>query len=131
MLRGIVVVLLLVCSGSVAAQQVHKCVNGKQVSYQSEPCPGQVQKTWDATPQSVDPYLERRLDLMRQEQAQRNAAPVRQQFRSTGRSIPLGQDQSACERAKAERKAAYDRVGVNRTFALSSHWDGIVQKACM
>lgn len=132
MYRGILVICLLSAAGYVQAQQVFKCVSGKQVSYQSDPCPGQAQKAWDATPERVDPYQQQRLDQMRQEQAQRNSQPaVSQSSRSSGRAIPLGPDPNSCDRAKAERKAAYDRVGVHRTFEFSSRWDGIVQKACM
>lgn len=134
MYRGIFSFVLLAASASVSAQQVFKCVNGKQVSYQSDPCPGAAVKAWDATPEFVDPNVELRLDAIRQHQAQRNASQQQVYQRPSapsGHSIQLGRSPGQCELAKAERKAAYDRVGVRRTFAMSSHWDGVVQKACM
>lgn len=131
MFRGIVGVLLLVCAGSVAAQQVHKCVNGKQVSYQSEPCPGQVTKSWDATPERVDPYVEQRIESMRQVQRERAAPPVRYGgSRPTGASIGVADDQSRCDQARAGRARAYEAAGVKRSFEMSRYWDNLVHDAC-
>lgn len=131
MLKGIAVVALLVCSGSVSAQQVHKCVSGKQVSYQSDPCPGQVAKSWDATPERVDPYLEQRLESMRQTQRERAASPVRRtSARPSGVSIGVANDQSRCDQARAGRARAYEAAGVNRSFEMSRYWDNLVHDAC-
>jgi len=124
---------LIVFSGGVSAQQVYKCVNGKQVSYQSDPCPGTAVKSWDATPEPVNPYLEQRLDAMRQEQAQRHVARPAQQRagQPVGHSIQHGRNRNECDSAKADRAAAYEQLGVRRTFSQSSYWDNRVQQACM
>ncbi|MBB4124862.1 hypothetical protein GGR77_000133 [Xanthomonas translucens] len=113
----------------VHAQQVYKCISGKQVSYQSAPCAtGQAAKAWDATPQPIDPYQERRLQAISDELRASNApAPV---YRTTGASVGLARDANACESARAGREAAYKAVGVRRSFELSSYWDNRVQQAC-
>lgn len=130
MYRGMFGVVLLVLAGSASAQQVYKCVNGKQVSYQSAPCPGQAQKAWDATPQAVDPYVEARIEAMRQQQAQRTVISSSSGGRSTAHSVSQAANRSRCEQARADRARAYEVAGTRRSFAMSSRWDGIVQNAC-
>ncbi|WP_148649715.1 hypothetical protein [Lysobacter antibioticus] len=48
----------LIIAGSVPAQDIHKCVRGKEISYQSEPCEaGQTHlKTWGTWPTSSEAY---------------------------------------------------------------------------
>ena len=131
MYRGIFGVVLLVLAGSASAQQVYKCVNGKQVSYQSAPCPGQAQKAWDATPETVDPYVEARIEAMRQQQQARRAVSSSSSGgRSTMHSVSQTANRSRCEQARAGWARAYEAAGTRRSFAMSSRWDGIVQDAC-
>ena len=44
--------------GHCRAQQVYKCIKGKEVSYQSQPCPDtrKAAKQWDATPEPPPSY---------------------------------------------------------------------------
>ncbi|QWN29093.1 DUF4124 domain-containing protein [Xanthomonas phaseoli pv. phaseoli] len=121
--------LLLACAlvMPVHAQQVHKCREGGQVVYQSAPCSsGQAEKAWDATPEP-EPTVSDKLRLLRidRELKARNAPSLSY---ATGATVTTST--SGCESAKAQRKAAYDAVGVHRSFAMSSHWDNIVQAAC-
>jgi len=132
MYRGIFVVVLLASAGSaLAQQQVYKCVNGKQVSYQSDPCPGQAVKAWDVTPEPVRPYIDHRLQQPQQQAAMATPEPPRRSNSSSGgHSISIAVDRDRCERERAGRAAAYARAGVSRGFQLSSYWDNRVQQAC-
>lgn len=124
--RALIMVLLVV-SFPTAAQQVYKCVNGKEVSYQSDPCTnGAAAKAWDATPVAEQSNAEKwRLYRVQQELRQRNApAP------SYGWGASSPSTTSACDSAKAQRDAAYAQVGLKRSFEFSSYWDNRVQQAC-
>jgi hypothetical protein len=62
LLRTVVAAVFLLGAGQVAAQDVHKCVRGKEISYQSDPCDaGQTfVKTWNTWPpraSDTDPSL--------------------------------------------------------------------------
>lgn len=39
-------------------------------------------------------------------------------------------DADACRQAKAQRQAAYDAAGINRSFELSRQMDDMVYNAC-
>lgn len=128
-----VIVLLLCFAPAVQAQHVYKCTTGKSVSYQSEPCAGTPDRVWHAPPEVIDPAIQRQNQHTQQEmdrraQAQRNS--YRPQPRPMGASIGIARNQSACDRAKAERAAAYERLGTRRTFDQSRFWDNQVYDAC-
>ncbi|MDG2524220.1 DUF4124 domain-containing protein [Stenotrophomonas sp. HITSZ_GD] len=124
--RALAIALLLV-SCPAAAQQVYKCVKGKQVSYQSDPCEnGPAAKAWDATPVPEQSNAEKwRLYRIQQELRQRNAPQP-----SYGWAASSPSTTSACESVKAQRDAAYAQVGLKRSFEFSSYWDNRVQQAC-
>ncbi|MGR4896956.1 DUF4124 domain-containing protein [Stenotrophomonas sp. LARHCG68] len=131
MYRGFFVFTLLAVAGSVSAQQqVYKCVNGKQVSYQSDPCPGQAVKAWDATPEPVRPYVDPRFEQRAQPEMAVSMPSRRSTSAPGGHSISIARDRDRCEQARAGRAAAYQRAGVSRGFELSSYWDNRVQDAC-
>lgn len=112
-----------------SAQQVFKCVNGKEVSYQSAPCPGVAAKSWDAAPVAEPSNAEQwRLYRLKQQLDRRYSAD--RAARASSYSIPSGSSNYACESAKRSRAAAYEAAGTRRNFALSSAHDNAVQDAC-
>lgn len=128
-----VVVLLLFVAPVVHAQHVYKCTVGKSVSYQSEPCAGAPDRVWHAPPEVIDPAIQRQNQYTQQEmdrRAQAQRSGYRVPSRPTGASIGIARNQSACDRAKAERVAAYERLGTRRTFDQSRFWDNQVYDAC-
>ena len=128
-----IVVLLLLVAPIVQAQHVYKCTVGKSVSYQSEPCAGAPDRVWHAPPDVIDPAIQRQILYTQQEmdrRAQSQRSGTRTSSRSTGASIGVARNQSACDRAKAERAAAYERLGTRRTFNQSRFWDNHVYDAC-
>ncbi len=137
MYRGILMFSVLAFAGSASAQQVYKCVEpGKPISYQSQACPGQAVKAWDAVPDQDNPYLRARLAQMEREVAQRRAAqrPAVASVggygasRATGASIRITSD--ACESARRQRAVVYNAAGLRRSFSTSSTMDNIVHNAC-
>lgn len=82
LLRTVVAAIFILGARHVTAQDIYKCVSGKEISYQSEPCAGnqqlkQVWTTWESTaeanrrppprnPSTVDPgYLARQAQRAR------------------------------------------------------------------
>jgi len=125
---------LLACSGSASAQYVYKCSQGNQVSYQSQPCSGEAARVWHAPPQPIDPAIaahnariQEQMD--RRSRAAATATPGRSS-RPVAAAIGIARDQPACDRARAERDAAFARLGTRRTFEQSRHWDNRVFAAC-
>lgn len=138
MYRGLFSLLLVLVPGVCSAQQVFKCVNGKQVSYQSDPCPGQAVKAWEAVPDQDNPALRARLAQMEREVAARRAAQ-RPVMGTTGRGggvgagVPSRTQQSSsygCQAARSQRAAVYNAAGHRRSFALSRSMDDAVYNAC-
>ncbi|KRG72473.1 hypothetical protein ABB27_00900 [Stenotrophomonas terrae] len=128
MYRWILGACLFLVAGYGQAQQVFKCVNGKDVSYQSDPCPGAAVKSWDAAPVSEPSNAEQwRIYRMRRQLDQRYAND-RGASASGGTVSP--NRSNACESARRGRAAAYEVAGVKRDFAMSSYWDNLVHNAC-
>ena len=128
-----VVVLLLFVAPIVQAQHVYKCTVGKSVSYQSEPCAGEPDRVWHAPPEVIDPAIERQNQYTQQEmdrRAQTQRSSYRAPSRATGASIGISRNQSACDHAKSERAAAFERLGTRRTFEQSRFWENRVYDAC-
>ncbi|WP_449467062.1 hypothetical protein [Stenotrophomonas humi] len=122
-----ILISLLTCFFVVAAhaQQVFKCSDGGHVSYQSSPCVGATLRSWDATPEAVDPAVQARIESLRRE--------LRPERRTSGRTRsnrPGRSPATACEQARKGRADAYAKAGLKRDFALSSHWDNRVHDAC-
>lgn len=122
------------------AQQVYKCVNGSEVSYQSAACHGtwKVARQWDATPEP-----EPTADQIRQHQleSQRNRTEFKQPSRTAGtdRTRSASHQRSAgrrksslsgCDAARARRDAKLKSVGLKRTFDLLRKLDDAVNEAC-
>lgn len=127
-------ILGIALASPVAAQQVHKCIDGSEVSYQSAPCSsGTSAKTWEAVPATEPSAAEAaRLQRVRNELVASNSArtpsrPLRAGGEARASQVPA---RNQCDKVKAQRAAAYERVGMKRSFQFSSQWDGRVQQAC-
>lgn len=110
------IVLLLCLAPAAHAQHVYKCTSGK-----------------DAPPDAIDPAILRQNQYNQQEMDRRSQAVrpgYRAPMRATGASIGLSRNQSECDAAKAQRAAAYERMGSRRTFEQSRFWDNRVYDAC-
>lgn len=130
MYRGILGIILFLLAGYSHAQQVFKCVDGKDVSYQSDPCPGAAVKSWDAAPVSEPSNAEQwRIYRMRRQLDQRYAND-RGAAASASGGMGSPNRSNACESARRGRAAAYEVAGVKRDFAMSSYWDNVVHNAC-
>lgn len=128
--------LVLVClalASPTAAQQIYKCADGEQLSYQSEPCANQPLASWDAS--LLSPPSDTRVHSKR---ANERILPV-SRGTNTDRRIIAGDRQTRsavvrrkdpCKQARAQRALAYERAGLKRSFQLSSRWDNRVQQAC-
>lgn len=129
----LIILALLVVPTSVQAQQVFKCVKGKEISYQSEPCDGDqaTAKTWEAQQYAPPSNAELwRVHNTMQATAQRDAELRGQgHSRSTGTSIPLRA--GACEEAKQARDRQLAALGeVGRRIEVRRAHDAQVRAAC-
>lgn len=121
-----------------SAQHVYKCVEGKEISYQSEPCATAkaITKIWQATPDRQVPveeqwqryYANKKIEADRQAMRQR-AAGISGASAPSGTSIPTHQG-TACAAAKQYRQSALDAAGINRTHDLLRQLDDAVYRAC-
>lgn len=121
-----------------SAQHVYKCVEGKEISYQSEPCATAkaITKIWQATPDRQVPvdeqwqryYANKKIESDRQAMRQR-AATISGRSVSGGTSISMQQG-AGCATAKQYRQAALDAAGINRTHDLLRRLDDAVYEAC-
>lgn len=122
------------------AQQVYKCVKGKDVSYQSAPCDPThiVARQWDATPDpepTADEIAQREARRKQDaaESAQLKRAAGTHQTRSSGRSSRRTTASAAdarCNAAKERRARKLESVGLKRTFDLLRKLDDAVHSAC-
>ncbi|MEE7546144.1 DUF4124 domain-containing protein [Xanthomonas sp. Kuri4-1] len=123
--------VLAFVAGAAPAQQVFKCVNGKSVTYQSEPClPGQAVKAWDAVPEQRNYENEARIEAMRQQLRGNSYQPRQLTPHSTGARVSVSRNDSQCQIAKANREVVYKAAGLRRTFAVSRLQDDLVHEAC-
>lgn len=128
--RMLLAILLPMFWATAHAQQVYKCTDGSQVSYQSLPCEG-AQRTlrrWDATPEPVP------AGAQAGPAAKAHAMPARKSSlrRTTAGSTRSRPDsaESRCQAAKSKREAKLRAVGLKRTFDLLRKLDEAVYAAC-
>jgi len=139
-MRSFILALALLFPVAASAQQVYKCVKGKDVSYQSAPCgPTQtVARQWDATPDpepTADQIAQREATRKQgaAESAQLRRAAGTNQTRSTGRSsnrTSISAADARCNAAKERRANKLEAVGLKRTFDLLRKLDDAVHSAC-
>ncbi len=132
------VICMLATCASASAQQVYKCVKGKDVSYQSSPCEASatVAKQWAATPEAAPDNAElwRRYNTRKQGEADsaylRSLAGRARTGSGQGTAIGTTQSDNACVSAKKYRQSILDQVGINRTHDLLRSLDQRVNQAC-
>ena len=131
------ITLLLFFAAPAAAQQIHKCIDEGQISYQDQPCRnGLPAMSWDVLPAPAQPPQTTTRDQhnpsdprhRRVRPAVRSAADRSVIVRNALTTATAPRDR--CVLAKNQRAIAYDRTGLKRSFQLSSHWDNRVQQAC-
>ena len=139
-MRAAILSLLLFVAPASNAQQVNKCVKGREVSYQTAACDATqyLVKQWDAVPDPVpataepgSPEAEHRRRKAKSAQALPAANEGR--ARSAGRSAkrtPVNAADKRCGAAKARREAKLVSVGLKRTFDLLRKLDDAVHEAC-
>lgn len=139
-MRVLVLSLFFFAATTASAQQVYKCVDGSEVSYQSAACDGnrKAARQWDATPEA-EPTTEAL--GQRQPQSRRNrtqsappnsTASTRRAGSASNRRNPDSRrpGMSRCDAAKARREAKLKSVGLKRNFDLLRNLDDTVNEAC-
>jgi len=122
---------------ALASAQVHRCEANGQVTYQASPCAGgKAVKTWRLrAPPETSPAGSPLLAAEGKRPA-RTSAPRKsrgsRRVSAPGAAIGRSRDggDASCESMRRQRAAAYEKAGLKRNFALSSHWDNKVQQAC-
>ena len=132
---------VLLVADTCQAQQVFKCVNGKDVSYQSQPCEAnkKIAKIWPAPPEPEPTNEELWRRYYAKKKGERESAYLRQlagreglvngQSRPIGARIPV-QGGSACAAAKQHREAVLKAAGMSRNHDLLRSLDDTVYRAC-
>lgn len=138
-MRAAILSLLFFTVPAANAQQVHKCVKGREVSYQSAPCDASqsLVKQWDAVPE-FEPASElgHNLEKRRQDEAKsarfgRVASEGRTRSGNhAGNKSSIDAADKRCNAAKARREAKLISVGLKRTFDLLRKLDDAVYQAC-
>jgi hypothetical protein len=139
-MRNCILALVFLFPVTASAQQVYKCVKGKDVSYQSAPCDAShtVAKQWDATP---DPEPTPDQVAQREARSKQDAAESARLRRAAGTDRPRVSTRSSsrssisaadarCKAAKERRARKLESVGLKRTFDLLRKLDDDVHNAC-
>ena len=138
-MRAAILSLLFFIAPPGNAQQIHKCMKGRELSYQSAPCDAsqRLVKRWDAVPESGSSGAElghnqaHRQGEARSAQTSRTAAERRTHSRSrAGKKTSIDAAGKRCNAAKARREAKLISVGLKRTFDLLRKLDDAVHEAC-
>ena len=137
-MRMIFMLSILFAVSPASAQQVYKCVNGSQVSYQSAACDDKwkVARKWDAPPDPISMADQRR---HRQPRSQSDGPETSGSRRATGdrtRSVSSGGARPSeiqhvalrCGQGTSRSEAEVGRV--KRTFDLLRKLDDAVNEAC-
>lgn len=129
--------LLLAWPATLAAQQLHKCVDARgHASYQSAPCEAGQRQIWvrDAAPEPVQPTQPVRPATTRQVDPPPTSPPLAPPRASGPASAQLpaypAREPSACEAAKQRRESTLRKVGLKRDFNLLRRLDDAVWNAC-
>lgn len=138
-MRAAILSLLFFIVPAANAQQVHKCVKGREVSYQSAPCDASqsLVKQWDAVPESGPTadfghnQEKRRQDEAKSRQFGRAASEGRTRSGNrAGKKSSIDAADKRCNAAKARRETKLISVGLKRTFDLLRKLDDAVYRAC-
>jgi hypothetical protein len=139
-MRAAILSLIFFIAPAGNAQQIHKCVQGREASYQSAPCAAgqRLVKQWDARPEPEPSTLELGHNQVKRRQGEaepahagRTTSKGRASSRSrTRRNSPVSATDKRCNAAKARREAKLASVGLKRTFDLLRKLDDAVHEAC-
>ncbi len=135
-------VCLVLFSSPAHAQHVYKCVNGRDVSYQSAPCSTgeRLARKWEATPEPAATAEMLAAQRVIQAQGKRESAYLRslargsstkaRSRRPTGAIISAARDGDRCAKAKKQRDDTERRLGLKRTFEGMQRLSAMVSEAC-
>lgn len=137
-LLGLLVFAAQAQSPSATSHVLRKCVGPKgAVSYQNDACAAGFREvgTHSYTPENEARYdaysaaakIEADRQAIRRDNARRGAY---QGSGPQGTQIGLANDPDRCDRAKAQRKAAFDANWRHRTVEFSRSWDDYVRREC-
>jgi len=139
-MRVAILSLFFLIASAGNAQQIHKCMKGKEVSYQSAACDASqsLVKQWDATPEPEPSAVELGHEQAKHRQGdvkstQFGRAASARRIRSgnrAGKKSPVNAADKRCDAAKARREAKLISVGLKRTFDLLRKLDDAVHEAC-
>lgn len=139
-MRASILLVLVMVAPATSAQQVYKCVGGKDVSYQSAPCGATqtVARQWDATPEPGPSAEDLRQLESKREQGRAESAWLSRaagtdrtrHVRGSRQSSNVRPKASRCDAAKSRREARLMAVGLKRTFDLLRKLDDAVHEAC-
>lgn len=139
-MRALLLSFIVLFAPAANAQQVYKCVDGKNVSYQSATCDATqvAARQWNATPEPEPSVEELRQHQLKREHGRaesawlsRTAGTDRVHSVRRGRqSSNVRSSMSRCDAAKARREAKLKSVGLKRTFDLLRKLDELVHEAC-
>ena len=124
---------MVLISLPVGAQQVFKCVKGKEVSYQSEPCDVDrvAEKAWDAGRYAPPSNAELWRVHNTIEATSRRDAQLRGNGGGSGSGASVQSSVGRCEGARRARdKAIYDAGPGNVSVKSRRAWDAHVAAQC-
>ncbi len=136
------ILCLLLLASAADAQHVYKCVNGRDVSYQSAPCEvgQQLARQWEASPEPAPTAELVARQRLIQAQGERESAYLRSLARGTGKkvrprratgvAISAARDGDRCAKAKKHRDDTERRLGLKRTFESMQRLSQMVSEAC-
>ena len=128
-------ILLMPIGTPANAQQVYKCMKGRDVSYQSAPC-GRTQrlvKQWEPSPEPEPDPRAVESSRRRATGRQLGASSLRERRHSGSHgkaASSINGDENRCEAAKARRHAKLSALGLKRSFDLLRKLDEAVREAC-
>ena len=131
--------LLLACvPGFASAQTIYKCVvKGEPTSYQNAPCSpdARIASIREFQAEAAPAYDQPRQRQRRETQARQESAYLSRLAGTDGKSraarghvLPSGG--AGCEKAKRDRDAWEQRVGLSRSYESLSAWNERVRRAC-
>lgn len=139
-MRVAILSLLSFIAAASNAQQIHKCIKGSAVSYQSAPCEAghSLVKQWTAAPDpgpAATPSGHRQ-EKREQDEAKSSQAGRGERGRRTragsrpAKSSSIADADKRCAAAKSRREARLISAGLKRTFDLLRKLDDAVHEAC-
>ena len=128
------ILLLALVPSAAAAQQVHKCVKGSEIAYQSAPCEdGRTEeKSWDhGSYQPPAPEDLQRIRETQQATSRRDKTAGQSRRRSTATQSRAAKSTiGRCQEAKAHRDRELYKLGPRKSIEALRSWDAYIAEAC-